>query len=251
MSTSGDKNEYWVKRGDQPIDELSVSPDATSMGYEKWSRKKLQQWTLAQLDKLATWDHLVDLGCGFGDFTATFATRAKKVTACDLSPAFAAEAQRRLDAMGHPDARVAAGDVVSFDDYQNASVVYLGGVLTYLDDDDTRTVLRRVRERLTPDGIVAQRDWCVIGFGKEKVNDKDGKFSVHRSPASYVKLFESCGFKLVRKRISPYIYGEQMTRDTVRAEWLVSALAWLPQAFWRLGTLHWYDCSATFLYRPV
>lgn len=250
MSTSGDKNEYWIKRADQPIDELSVSPDATSMGYERWSRSKLQRWTLAQLDKHVTsWDHLVDLGCGFGDFTTTFATRAKKVTACDLAPSFAAEAQRRLDAMGHKDARVAAGDVVGFDDYHDASVVYLGGVLTYLDDDDTRTVLHRVRDRLVPGGIVAQRDWCVIGFGKEKVNDKDGKFSVHRAPSTYVKLFESCGLELVKKRISPYIYGEQMTRETVRAEWLVTALGWLPQALWRLGTLHWYDCSATFLYR--
>src|SRR5688572_1907627 len=187
MSTSGDKNEYWVKRGDKPISELSVSPDATSMGYEKWSRGKLQRWTLAQLDKIARWDHLVDLGCGFGDFTALFATRANKVTACDLSPGFAAAAQGRLDAIGHPDARVAVSDIVSFDDYRDATVVHFGAVLTYLDDADATTVIRRARERLLPGGVVAQRDWCVIGLGKEKTLDKDGKWSIHRSPASYVK----------------------------------------------------------------
>jgi SAM-dependent methyltransferase len=251
MSASGDKNEYWVKRADDRgvIDEFSVSPDATSMRYERWSRGKLQRWTLAQLDKIARWDHLVDLGCGFGDFTALFGTRAKKVTACDLSPAFAAAAQRRLDAIPHPDARVATSDIVSFDDYRDASVVHFGAVLTYLDDADATTVIRRARERLGPGGVVAQRDWCVIGLGKEKTLDKDGKWSIHRSPASYVKLFEQNGFRLVKKRISPYIYGEQMTRDAVRAEWLTAALGWLPQLLWRLGTLHWVDCSATFLYR--
>jgi hypothetical protein len=153
--------------------------------------------------------------------------------------------------MGHPDARVTAADVVAFDDYKDASVVYLGGVLTYLDDNDARTVINRVRERLVPGGVIAQRDWCVIGFGKEKVNQKDGKFSVHRSPATYTKLFESCGLRQIKRRISPYMYGEQMTRDALRAEWAVTAFGWLPQLFWRLGTLHWYDCSATFLYRAA
>jgi SAM-dependent methyltransferase len=248
MSTSGDKHEYWVKRADQPIDEFSVSPDATSMGYEKWSRGKLQRWTLAQLDRIATWDHLVDLGCGYGDFTALFAARAKQVTACDVAPGFAAAAQRRLDAMGHPDARVATSDIVSFDDYKDASVVHLGAVLTYLNDADATTVIRRARERLVSGGVVAQRDWCVIGLGREKVLDKDGKWSIHRAPSSYVKLFEANGFRLVKQRISPYIYGEQMTREAVRAEWLTAALGWLPQLLWRLGTLHWHDCSATFLY---
>jgi SAM-dependent methyltransferase len=253
VSVSGDDNKYWIDRAaGQPITDFSVSPDARSAGYERWSRDKLRRWTLHQLERnVSNWSHYVDLGCGFGDFTALFGAKAAKVTACDLAPAFAAEAQRRLDALGHRDAKVHASDVVSFDDYAGATVVYLGGVLTYLNRDDTLAVLRRLRSRVTDDAVVAQRDWCVIGFGREKVNRGDNKYSEHRRPSTYVDLFREAGFALIKKRISPFIYGEQMTRDALRASWLVGALGWLPQGLWRLGTLHWYDCSATFLYRPA
>ena len=249
MSESGDKNDYWRKRGEEPITPISVSFNTKSLGYENWSRKKLQRWTKYQLARHANFDHVVDLGCGYGDYTMALGAEAKKVTACDLAPAFAAEAQRRFDAILHPDAKIHTSDVVEFDDYHDASVVYMGAVLLYLTRDDVRTVLRRVRERLAPGGVACHREWCTVGFGREKTIRTADRYSEHRSAASWIEIFDEAGFELITHRISPYIYGQQMARDGLRAEPLVTALSWLPQALWRLGTLHWTECSATFLYR--
>ena len=245
VSTSAERNRYWINQANREITVLSATPNAKSPRYERWSRDMLQRWTQHELGD-ARWDHLVDLGCGFGDFTTAFAQHAAKVTACDLAPPFVAETARRL--AGHPDASVHVSDIVSFDAYHDVTVAYLGSVLMYLNAADIHTVLARLRSRCAPDAVVAQRDWCVLGLGREKVLEVDERYSEHRKPSTYVRMFEAAGFRLRKYRASPLIYGTQMTRDALRAPWLVTGLGWLPQFAWRLGTVHWTACSTTFVY---
>ncbi len=249
---SSDAVRFWVQRGkseSEPL--LAVTPGTSSntRGVE-WRREKIQTWTRARLHHHgARFDHYVDIGCGFGDFTVALGRRAGKITACDISPEFVEQTRRRLADAGRTDARVVESDARSFIDYARASVVYLGGVLTYLDRDGVLEVLRHVRERLTPDAIVCQRDWCAVGFGRERQHTQPW-FSVHRRPTTYISLFDEAGFELVEQTPSIVMYADLATRAALHDSSAARPAAWLARQAARAGLWTWTRCSVTSLYRP-
>lgn len=247
---ASDAKEFWELRGQQGVSPLSVTPGATHERCVAWTRARLQNWTLERLHRHARFDHYVDLGCGFGDFTAVLGREAQRITACDVSPQFVEAARSRLAGIGRADARVYTSDVREFVDYQDATIIYLGGVLTYLDDEGVRGVLRRANERLAPGGIVCARDWCAVRLGRERQHEQPW-FSVHRRPESYVRLFREAGFELVEEASSLVMYAEQVVREALHDERAVRAAAWLPKlvAWGALSLMT--RCSVSFVYRRM
>lgn len=247
---ASDAQEFWKQRGEQGDSPLAVTPGATGERRVAWARARLQNWTLDRLRRHACFDHYVDLGCGFGDFTAVLGREATQITACDVSPQFVAAAKARLDSIGRADARVHASDIRGFVDYQDASIIYLGGVMTYLDDDGVRDVLRTARERLAPDGIVCARDWCAVRFGRERLHEQPW-FSVHRRPETYVQLFREAGFELIEQASSLVMYAEQVVREALHDEQATRAAAWLPKLVAHAALSLMTRCSVSFVYRGM
>lgn len=245
-----DAKVFWEQRGQRGDSALSVTPGATSERRVAWARARLQNWTLERLHRHARFDHYVDLGCGFGDFTAVLGREARRITACDVSPEFVEAARSRLAAIGRTDARVDVSDVRSFVDYQDASIIYFGGVMTYLDDDGVRSVLQTASERLTPGGIIAARDWCAVRFGRETTNQQPW-FSVHRRPESYVRLFREAGFELVEEASSLVMYAEQVVREGLHNEPATAVVAWLPKLLASASLSLMTRCSVSFVYRRM
>lgn len=249
---SKDAAQFWIDRGNRGGDAaLSVTPSAKHASRVAWARARLQNWTLEGLHRHgACFDHYVDLGCGFGDFTAVLGREAKQITACDVSPRFVEATRERLAAMGRSDAQVYTSDVRGFLDYQGATVIYLGGVLTYLDDEGVAEVLRGVNERLVPGGLIAARDWCAMGFARERQRSQPW-FSVHRRPERYVSLFREAGFELIEEASSLIIYAEQVPRELIHHERRARAAAWLPRIVARAATSLVTSGSVTFFFRRI
>lgn len=207
----------WVERGALPPTPLAVVPGSRHAGWERWSRRQRHAWEWRRVRALAgsRLGLTVDLGCGFGDWVTRLAAISERVVAVDLAPGFVTEASRRLEASGHRDWRAHCQDVRTFTAYDRADLVVLGGVLTYLDDDDALDVLSRVRERLARGGLVQQRDWCAVNLGRSHHHVVDGQFRAHRRPAAYRELARRAGLIVVEERASSSLHAEQLLFQTL------------------------------------
>jgi SAM-dependent methyltransferase len=246
---------YWIERGgDGAGAPGAVMPDARGGWYDDWTRLLLQRWAARRVQRHggARFRRAVDLGCGYGDWAQYLATIADDVTAVDISPGFVAQTEARLAATGHASWRTAAADIRRFDDYRDADLIHLGGVFTYLEDDEVLDTLATARARIAPGGLLHQRDWCAVNFGRTSRQMRDELFSVHRTPAQYVALARRAGFELLEVRRSPAIYGEQMAFQTIglRSNGVTRAVGWLPALLWRSFTMGWTRCSVTLFFRP-
>jgi SAM-dependent methyltransferase len=248
-----DQNRFWIARGRLPMGPSAVTPGKPDTPYQRWKRRCLQEWTVRRVRRHlgGRFARAVDLGCGYGDWTVLFAVMADEIVACDVSPGFVAEAERRLRAAGHPAASVVCADVRSFDAFEETDFIYLGAVLMYLDDADCLAVLRRVRERIRGGGLLVSRDWCAINAGRPSLQTGDW-FSVHRRPRRYEEFVRAAGFRVVERAASPAIYGEHMAHVlSGRRERLTRVLRGPARLCWRAATLGWTRASVSFVMRPA
>lgn len=238
--TSGDEDlarNYWIRRARMLDGPTAVHPDSRWLRYDAWTRRMLQTWTLGRVRTLRPrYRRCVDLGCGFGDWTARFAELADEIHACDISPELAAQTQLRL--ARHRAARVECADIRDFALPHRADLVYVGAVLMYLSDEAALDVLERVRASLAPDAIVVIRDFCAFNLGRRAEHRTDESYDVNRRPAELVAMAERAGLRCTELRSSPSIYGEVMGGAVMR---------WPLRALWRLATAHWLRCSHTFV----
>jgi predicted TPR repeat methyltransferase len=244
---------YWTRRGNSDRSPTAVCPRCTSPRYEAWSRAKLQAWTLARLVRLAPgsrFRRVVDLGCGTGDWAELLAPIADEIVVADVSPGFVDQAAERLRRLSHPRWRGECCDVRRFDDLGGADLVFVGGVLMYLDEPDVLALLQKVRAGMDPNGIVCQRDWCATGIGAPELRtDHPGFFSVHRRPLRYRALAEATGFRVVECRPSWWIYGDQCAAEAFPGHGVAyRAASAVGRAAFGTVALAWRECSYTFLY---
>jgi hypothetical protein len=247
--------EYWADRGAKVKGVEAVLPSYGKPGWESWTRENLLEYGMRRITKHggSRFTKAIDLGCGVGDWSVRLAAISDRMVCLDYSPELAAQTEARLAGLGHGSFAVTSGDCRKFDDYDGAQLLSMAGLLTYLDDDDVVAMMTRARQKMAPDAIIYQRDCCTINFGREKRNVRPGFFSVHRRPSRYVKLFEKAGWKLIERRNSASIHGEQSTWRTVgfRKDAPTAVLGWPARFAFRLATVHWYNASQTFLYRAA
>ncbi|MBM4396122.1 MAG: class I SAM-dependent methyltransferase [Deltaproteobacteria bacterium] len=245
---------YWTTRGNSDRSPTAVCPRCTSPRYEAWSRAKLQAWTLARLARLAPggrFRRVVDLGCGTGDWAELLAPIADEIVVVDVSPGFVDQAAERLRRLSHPRWRAECCDVRRFDDIEGADLVFLGCVLTYLDEPDVLEMLRKVRSRMAPDGLVYQRDYCAARpHSKELRTDTADYFSVQRWALRYLALAEACGLRVIECRPSWWVYGDQWATERLACcgPAAVRAGSAAARAVFGAAALASRACSYTFLY---
>ena len=144
---------------------------------------------------------LLDLGCGIGYWTEYFAQQFTKVTSVEASPPlFEAMVQR---CSTYPNVNPVHGDVLSYEPVETYSMVFLGGMLMYLNERDVIALLRRIIPFLEKDGIILCRETTV----REGTVIREGAYqAVYRSVQTYTNIFEKCNLKLIKTEANfPYI----------------------------------------------
>ncbi len=133
------------------------------------------------LDRTGT---VLDLGSGIGFWAEAFAHEFKKVVAVEASPALCDALRARCGTQ--PNVRVVPEDVLAFEPDDRYELVFLGGLLMYLNDREVIALLGKIRPSLNPGGMILCRETTV----REGVVSRSGEYqATYRSIEVYRRLF--------------------------------------------------------------
>lgn len=163
---------------------------------------------------LGSIDHkgsVLDLGSGVGYWAEEFARDFSHVDAIEGSQTLYLALKKRC--APHSNIRTIHGDVLSFEPDGLQSLIFLGGLLMYLDEFDVVALLKKLAPRLTPGGIILCRESTAWG----KTVTLTGDYSVvYRSVSDYRRIFKQCGMTLNHvERNEPYVLM-QMGCDLIK-----------------------------------
>jgi SAM-dependent methyltransferase len=153
------------------------------------------------MDGRSSDDCLLDLGSGIGFWAEHFAQRFSQVVAVEASePLYEA-----LDRRCGPYANIKRihGDVMLFPREEQYDVVFLGGLLMYLNEEDVISLLGQLTSCLRPGGIILCRETTV----RQGTTTRQGDYqAVYRSVADYGRIFAACQLSVRREQLNtPYV----------------------------------------------
>lgn len=146
----------------------------------------------------------LDLGSGIGVWAEEFARRFSRVTAVEGSRTLFQSLQRRC--APYPNLHAIHGDVMTFEPDARYDLVFLGGLLMYLNEDDVITLLRKLVPHIEPGGMILCRESTVRGNTVALRGDYQ---VVYRSVSDYGRIFGQCGLNIRHvERNEPYVLIE-------------------------------------------
>lgn len=141
-------------------------------------------------EKKVNREHLLDLGCGIGLWTKYFSKKFSKVTGIEGSPKLFHEASARC--IAESNVNLVLNDVLLFKPEEKYSVVFIGGLLMYLNESDVVDLLRLIVPFLDAGGIIICRETTLY---KDEVVNNDGYHAVYRTVKTYKNIFKQCHLK--------------------------------------------------------
>ena len=126
---------------------------------------------------------VLDLGSGIGFWTEHFAQHFAKVVAVEAStPLYEALVQRCAE---YSNVEAVQGDAVSFEPEDSVELVFLGGLLMYLNENDAVSLLRKLVGSLAPCGVIVCRETTVRRTDMTREGDYQ---AIYRSGPSHRTL---------------------------------------------------------------
>jgi len=160
---------------------------------------------------------VLDLGSGVGVWTEYFAQRFAKVVAVEASSTLYEALQDRCSC--YPNVTTYNCDVLSFapkgkfGPADGFGVVFLGGLLMYLNDHDVRALLRGLIPYLEPEALVLCRESTI----RHGVQALQGDYQVvYRSVETYRSIFVDAGFDVVSIQANTAYINAQMACELIK-----------------------------------
>jgi SAM-dependent methyltransferase len=154
---------------------------------------------------------VLDLGSGVGFWAEYFAQHFRKVIAIEASaPLYEAMVARCSQ---YANATLLNEDVLGFEPVDRYSMIFLGGMLMYLNEGDVIALLKKVTPFLEPGGIVLCRESTV----RNGTLTRQGDYQVvYRSVQTYTRLFEKCGLSLDHVELNTPYFLMQMGCEFIK-----------------------------------
>ncbi len=144
---------------------------------------------------------MLDLGCGIGCWAEYFSHHFSKVIAVEASESLFNVTEQKCAPLTN--VTPIRGDVLSFEPEESYSMVFLGGMLMYLNECDVIALLHRLIPFVEAGGIILCRETTV----QQGTVIRDGTYQVaYRSIQTYTDIFKQCGITSVKVEANlPYI----------------------------------------------
>lgn len=141
---------------------------------------------------------VLDLGCGTGRMAHFFSRISESVSAVDFSGPLISLAEKYYSSSENIDFQVC--NITEYLKDERYDVIFLGGVLSYLEDDDMQKVLANLKCMLSPGGCIILRDSFYLRkrkilFKKYKKDLADEYSIVYRSRAEFENMMQENGFR--------------------------------------------------------
>jgi protein-L-isoaspartate O-methyltransferase len=144
---------------------------------------------------------VLDLGSGVGYWTEYFAQQFSKVVAVEASPPLYEAMVERCSP--YTNVSLIHDDVLVFEPEGHYSLVFLGGMLMYLNECDVTALLQKVTSFLEPGGIILCRESTVRDGSVTRKGDYQ---AAYRSVQTYRQIFNKCGLTVTKVELNvPYI----------------------------------------------
>lgn len=144
---------------------------------------------------------VLDLGSGVGHWAEFFAGNFGRVVAVEDSASLYEALRER--AASHPNIEAIRGNVMEFAPNDRYELIFLGGLLMYLNEPDLIALLRRLVPFLAPGGMMLCRESTV----REGTLTRQGEYqATYRSEEAYEAIFRKGGLVITRQEINaPYV----------------------------------------------
>ena len=160
---------------------------------------------------------VLDLGSGVGVWTEYFAQHFAKVVAVEASSTLYEELKNRCSP--YPNVTTYNRDVLSFElegkfgPTNGFGLVFLGGLLMYLNEHDVRALLRKLIPYLEPGARVLCRESTI----RRGVKTLQGDYQVvYRSVETYRSILVDAGFDVVSVRANTAYINAQMACEMIK-----------------------------------
>jgi SAM-dependent methyltransferase len=193
-------NQYWAKAtpsilGPYMMDDFGFPASAGDFRFQAETRI-VQRLTRDVKQEGA----VLDLGSGIGVWAESFARRFSFVTAIEGSRVLFQSLQKRCAAFTN--LRSIHCDVMKFEPNARYDLIFLGGLLMYLNERDVTALLMKLVQCLEPGGMILCRESTVRGNALTLKGDYQ---VVYRSVSDYSRIFEQCGLGVRHvERNEPY-----------------------------------------------
>lgn len=196
-------NRYWKKAdpsimGPYMMDGFGFPASAGRFRFDAESVIVQQLIRNARVD---TNGAVLDLGSGVGYWAEYFALKFKKVVAVEASAPLYESMVHRCSS--YDNFTPIHGDVLSFEPEGRFSLIFLGGLLMYLNENDAIALLKKLQPFLTPEGVILCRETTV----RNGTVTREGEYqAVYRSVPTYLSLFSRCGLTVAQTCLNgPYV----------------------------------------------
>ena len=155
--------------------------------------------------------NVLDLGSGVGYWAEYFGRHFKKVVAVEASAnLYEAMAQR---CSPYPGITPIHDNVLFFEPKDRFSLIFIGGLLMYLNESDLIALLRKMKSYLNPGGIILCRETTVRNGTVTREGDYQ---AIYRSVPTYHSLFSKCSLSVIETCLNkPYVLM-QMGCESIR-----------------------------------
>lgn len=195
MNNITDSNkEFWNKKGKEDTfftagDPFSHFTPVTEMKNKYRNRTEFKH--LVNKVKLKG-KVVLDLGCGTGRLSFRFAKKCKKVIGVDFAPAMIEQAKKYKKDNNIQNTEFYVSNLQDFRIDEKVDVIYLGGVLMCIEDDDVRKIISNFKNFINSETIIINRDTTALA-GKRlnsKIFPKRTDYAVYRTSKEIKDLFK-------------------------------------------------------------